>query len=123
VAGQVKPRAPSSNAAAWALVALAGLAACAEQQRSVPGTSAQYLNVEGKRIMVRVAATDVPGEYRVLAVRDAMVINPDPANERERGAYAARYYMKQTCQEKGFQVLEEGMLDNINYFARFRCGP
>jgi hypothetical protein len=104
--------------------ALAGLAGfgCAEQQRSVEGTSAQYLNVEGKRIMVRIATTDVPGEYRLLAVRDAIVIDPDRDKERERGAYAARYYMKQTCQQRGFQVLDEGMLDNINYFARFRCG-
>jgi len=104
------------------LLAIVSLAACSEQQRTVQGTSAQYLNVEGKRIMVRVAPTDIQGEYRVLAVRDAMVINPDPASERERAAHAARFYMQQTCQEGGYRVLEEGMLDNINYSARFRCG-
>jgi hypothetical protein len=99
------------------------LLGCAEQQRSLSGSSAQYLNVEGKRIMVRVSPMpDQPGEYRLIAVRDAMVIDPDRDKERERGAYAARYYMKQTCQERGFTVLEEGMLDNINYFTRFRCG-
>jgi hypothetical protein len=111
---------PTSSIAALCTVLV--FIGCAEQQRSLSGTSAQYLNVEGKRIMVRVAPLDAPGEYRVLAVRDAIVIDPDRERERERAAYAARYYMKQTCQERGFSVLEEGMLDNINYFARFRCG-
>ena len=37
----------------------------------MPGSSAQYLNVEGKRIQVRVSPFGGPGEYRLIAARDA----------------------------------------------------
>lgn len=107
--------------AAIALIGILGLAACSERQMPLAGSSAQYLNVEGKRIQVRIAPFGGPGEYRLMAARDAMVINPDVENERHRGEYAANYYMKQTCVDRGYRVLEAGMLDNINYFARFKC--
>ena len=97
------------------------LAACEERQMALPGSSAQYLNVEGKRIQVRVTPFGGPGEYRLIAARDAIGWNLDDENERRRAEYAANYYMKQTCVQRGYQVLEAGMLDTINYFARFKC--
>jgi hypothetical protein len=99
------------------------LGACSEQQMALPGSSAQYLNVEGKRIQVRISPFGGPGEYRLLAVRDAIGVDLDAENERRRGEYAANYYMKQTCVGRGYQVIEAGMLDTINYFARFKCNP
>ena len=103
------------------LVVLSGLAACGEQQKPLAGSSAQYLNVEGKRIQVRVSPFGGPREYRLVAARDAIGWNLDDENELRRAEYAANYYMKQTCAERGHRVLEAGMLDTINYFARFKC--
>ena len=111
---------PSGKALA-VLLSVVGLSACSEQQRPLAGSSAQYLNVEGKRIQVRISPYGGPGEYRLMAARDAIGINLDSENERARGEYAANYYMKQTCAGRGYQVLEAGMLDTINYFARFKC--
>jgi hypothetical protein len=105
---------------AMVLLAL-GLTACSEQQLPLSGSSAQYLNVEGKRIQVRISPSGGPGEYRLMTARDTMVINPDVENERRRAEYAADYYMKQGCTGRGYRVLESGMLDDINYYARFRC--
>ena len=104
-----------------ALVAVLGLMACSEQQMPLSGSSAQYLTVEGKRIQVRVSPFGGPGEYRLIAARDAIGVNLNDDNERRRAEYAANYYMKQTCAGRGYQVLEAGMLDTINYFARFKC--
>jgi len=104
-----------------ALAAILGLVACSEQQRALPGSSAQYLNVEGKRIQVRISPFGGPGEYRLVAARDAIGWDLDAANERRRAEYAANYYMKQTCVDSGYRVLEAGMLDMINYFTRFKC--
>jgi hypothetical protein len=114
--GLVAPR-----GAAIALIGLLGLAACSERQMPLPDSSAQYLNVEGKRIQVRVSPFGGPGEYRLIAARDAIGWNLDDENERRRAEYASNYYMKQTCVGRGYQVIEAGMLDTINYFARFKC--
>ncbi len=103
------------------LLTICSLVACGEQQRPLAGSSAQYLNVEGKRIQVRISPAGDAGEYRLMAVRDAIGFDLDAENERRRGEYAANYYMKQTCVGRGYQVLDSGMLDTINYFARFRC--
>ena len=104
-----------------ALLGVCGLLACSQQQMALPGSRAQYLNVEGKRIQVRITPFGGPGEYRLIAARDAIGINLEVENERERAEYAANYYMKQTCTGRGYQVLEAGMLDTINYFTRFKC--
>lgn len=109
------------RATAIAMAATFALAACSDPQRPLEGSSAQYLNVEGKRIQVRIAPFGGPGEYRLMAARDAIGWDLDAENEQRRGAYAANYYMKQTCVGRGYQVLEAGMLDTVNYFARFKC--
>ncbi len=107
--------------AAITLIGMLCLAACSEQQMPLAGSSAQYLNVEGKRIQVRVSPFGGPGEYRLIAARDAIGWNLNDENEKRRAEYAANYYMKQTCAGRDWQVLEAGMLDTINYFARFKC--
>ena len=107
--------------AAIALIGILGLAACAEKQMPLAGSSVQYLNVEGKRVQVRVSPFGGPGEYRLIAARDAIGWNLNDENEKRRAEYAANYYMKQTCAGRDWQVLEAGMLDDINYFARFKC--
>lgn len=112
--------APPGKAVA-VLLAVLGLPACSEQQKPLAGSSARYLNVEGKRIQVRISPYGGPGEYRLMAARDAVVIDPDVGSERQRAEHAANYYMKQTCASGRYQVLESGMLDSINYFARFKC--
>jgi hypothetical protein len=109
------------RAASIVLFAACCVAGCSEQQMPLAGSSAQYLTVEGKRIQVRVSPFGGPGEYRLIAARDAIGWNLDDENERRRAEYAANYYMKQTCVQRGYQVLEAGMLDTINYFARFKC--
>ena len=103
------------------LLAALSLAACQEQQLKPDGTRAEYTTVEGKRIEVRVQSTNVANEYRLIAVRDTIVINPDPANERRRDMQAAKPFMKRTCKGSTTEVLEEGLVDNINYFVRFKC--
>lgn len=103
------------------LPAVFALAACEEQQRTLEGTRAEYTTVEGKRMQVRVQPTGVANEYRLLAVRDAIVIDPDTDNERRRGMMAAKPFMKRTCKGATTEVLEEGLVDNINYFVRFKC--
>lgn len=108
---------------AFLTIALAALtlSACYEQH-TIEGTSAQYVNVVGKRIKVNVSTTDMPGEYQLLAVRDAIVINPDPENERERGREAARRIIEAKCRTKTYQILDERLVEDLNYYARFRCG-
>ena len=109
------------NKVVFALVTALGVAACSEQQRPLDGSSAQYLNVEGKRIQVRISPFGGPGEYRLMAARDAIGMDLDAENEQRRAQHAADYFMKQTCVGRGYQVMEAGMLDTINYFARFKC--
>ena len=104
------------------LLAVLTLAACEEQRAILDGTRAEYTTVEGKRVEVRVQPTaGVANEYRLLAVRDTIVIDPDTDNERRRGMMAAKLFMKRTCKGATVEVLEEGLVDNINYFVRFKC--
>lgn len=110
---------PLSRFAGLAVLVL--IAGCGQEQRTLPGSSVQTLNVEGKPIEVRITPFGGPGEYRLMAVRNAIVLDPDRENERRRAEHAAHYYMKQTCVQRGYQVIEAGMLDTLNYFARFRC--
>ena len=109
------------NKVVFALVTALGVAACSEQQRPLDGSSAQYLNVEGKRIQVRISPFGGPGEYRLMAARDAIGMDLDAENVQRRAQHAADSFMKQTCVGRGYQVMEAGMLDTINYFARFKC--
>jgi hypothetical protein len=104
------------------LLAAASLGAC-HSQHTIEGTSSQYMNVAGKRVKANLSPSDVPGEFDLLIVRDAMVINPDPESERERGRDAATRVMRDVCGVKGLspQVIGERLVQQLNYYVRFRC--
>ena len=107
---------------AAALAASLGLGAC-HSQHSIEGTQSQYLNVAGKRVKVDLKPTDVPGEFDILVARDAIVANPDPETERERGREAATRVMEEVCGVKRLspQVMAERLVQQLNYYVRFRC--
>jgi hypothetical protein len=108
----------------WIALRLAALSlgAC-HNQHSIEGTQSQYVNVVGKRVKVDLSPTDVPGQFDLLVVRDAIVLNPDPETERERGRDAARRVMEEVCGVKRLtpQVLGERLVQQLNYYVRFRC--
>jgi len=107
---------------AAAFVLAIGLGACHDQQ-NIEGTQSQTMNVAGKRMKVDLKPTGVPGEFDILVVRDAMVVNPDPASETERGKEAAERVMREVCSVKRLnpQVLDHRLVRQINYYVRFRC--
>lgn len=106
---------------ATTLVALT-IAACHDQQ-TIEGTSARTLNVAGKRMKANLSPTGTPNEFDLLIVRDAVVIDPDPASERARGEEAATRVTREVCKVRSLnpQILSERMADEINYYVRFRC--
>ena len=67
--------------------------------------------------------TDVPGEFDILVARDAIVANPDPETERERGREAATRVMEEVCGVKRLspQVMAERLVQQLNYYVHFRC--
>jgi hypothetical protein len=104
------------------VVAILGMGACYDQQ-TIEGTSSRTINVAGKRMKVNLSPTGTPNEYDLLVVRDAMVVNPDPESERERGEEAATRVMREVCNVKGLrpQVLDDQLVRQINFHVRFRC--
>ena len=104
------------------LVAAFALGAC-HDQHNIAGTQSQYMNVAGKRMKVDLKPTGVPGEFDILVVRDAMVVNPDPDSETERGQETATRVMREVCGVKGLnpQVLDHRLVRQINYYVRFKC--
>jgi hypothetical protein len=103
------------------LAAAALLAGCLTQE-SIEGTRAEPMTVDGRKLKVNVGPTGTPGEFRLLVVRDTMVIDPDPALERRRAQEASRRVMASTCKDKPPRVLNEGLSQEINYYVLFRCG-
>src|SRR3954468_17595003 len=112
----------SFTSVAAALLAALCLVACHGQQ-NLEGTQSQYMNVAGKRMKVDLKPTGVPGEFEILVVRDAMVVNPDPESETERGQEAATRVMREVCGVKRLnpQVVDHQLVRQINYYVRFRC--
>jgi hypothetical protein len=45
-----------------------------------------------------------------------------PTVERERGRDAARKVIQLKCRTKNFQILDERLVQDLNYYARFKCG-
>jgi len=79
--------------------------------------------VNGRLFEVRIATTDIPDEFRMLVLRGTIVINADPELERERALVVSRQFMDRTCRGRPFQILEDKLVDSINFFTRFRCQP
>jgi hypothetical protein len=108
-----------AGALALALVAL-GLVACAPKG-TLDNSRVEMVRVDGRRYEVRIASTEVEGEYRLLIVRATIVINPDPQLEAERNWNVVQPFMQRTCRGP-FVVLENHLADDVNLFIRFRCG-
>jgi hypothetical protein len=108
----------------WAagVALLEALAACDNPKGTLDRSQVEYMTVEGRRFEVRMAPADVPGEYRVLAVRATIVVDPDPAAERARDWAVAKAVMDRTCKNGPYTVLEHRLADNVNFYTRFRCG-
>jgi hypothetical protein len=100
------------------------LAACTSTptpKGTLDRSQVETVRVEGRLYEVRVAPTEVEGEYRLLIVRGTIVVNPDPQRESERLWNVVQPFMQRTC--KGpFVVLENNLADNVNLYIRFRCG-
>lgn len=105
-----------------AALALLSAAACHDQQ-TIEGTSSRTINVAGKRLKANLSPTGTPNEFDLLVVRDAIVIDPDPAAERARGEEAAARVTREVCNVRRLspQIVSERLVSEINYYVRFRC--
>jgi hypothetical protein len=111
----------ATRACALPLVAVAlGLAGCAPKG-ALDRSQVQTVRVDGRLYEVRVAPTEVDGEYRLLVVRATIVIDPDPQLESERNWNVVQPFMQRTCNGP-FVVLENNLTDKVNLYIRFRCG-
>jgi len=102
-----------------ALTAGLALGACNDVV-GLPGSEAQPITVGGQKMQVRVAPTEQPGMYRLVAQRTTIVVNADPDLERERGYRAARPYMEQQCHGP-YDVVMEKLVDQVNLVLVFQC--
>ena len=105
-----------------AAVAAVAMAACHDQQ-TIEGTSSRTINVAGKRMKANLSPTGTPNEFDLLIVRDAVVIDPDPASERARREEAASRVTREVCKVRSLspQIVSERLVSEINYYVRFRC--
>jgi hypothetical protein len=103
-----------------ALCAVLMLAACLDKG-TLERSQVEYVRMEGRRYEVRIASTSVEREYRMLIVRATLVIDPDPELERSRGLNVAKPFMERTCKGRPYEVLEDNLVDNVNFYTRFRC--
>lgn len=101
---------------------VAGLvvAAC-EEKATLDRSQVRYLTVDGRKFEVRVAPTEVAGEYRMLVVRATVVINPDPEREHQRNWAVARQVMDRLCKGRPYQTFDDTLVDGVNLQTRFRC--
>src|SRR4029453_16568594 len=98
----------------WIGMAAAALAlAGCHDVVGLPGSQAQPITVSGQKMQVRVAPTEQPGVYRLIAMCTSMVVNPDSDLERQRGYAAARPYMQQQCRGP-YEVTAERLIDEVN---------
>src|SRR5580704_13785513 len=73
----------------WSEVETVGMdgqlyAACAPPKGTLDRSEVETVRVDGRLYEVRVASTEVEGEYRLLLVRGTIVIDPDPNLESQR---------------------------------------
>jgi hypothetical protein len=108
-------------AVALSLAAVA-MTACHDQQ-TIEGTSSRTINVAGKRMKANLSPTGTPNEFDLLIVRDAVVVDPDPASERARGEEVATRVTREVCKVRSLspQIVNERLVSEINYYVRFRC--
>ncbi len=107
----------------FGLVVLASalwLAACATKG-TLDNSSVENVRVEGRLFEVRIAPTNIENEYRMMIVRATLVIEPDPEREYERARNIANRYFERTCRGRPYKVLEDRLVDKVNFYTRFRC--
>ncbi|HEY1383750.1 hypothetical protein [Reyranella sp.] len=102
-------------------VVFLALSACASKG-TLDRSSVETVRVEGRLFEVRIAPTEADDEYSMMIVRATLVIEPDPARERERAWNVARPFMERTCKGRPYKVLEDRLVDRVNLYTRFRCG-
>jgi len=102
------------------LVIFLAVSACAGKG-TLDNSSVELVKVDGRRFEVRIAPTEAPGEYRMMIVRATLVIEPDAELERERARNVARPFMERTCKGRPYKVLEDRLVDRVNFYTRFRC--
>ncbi|HEV3491909.1 MAG TPA: hypothetical protein VG224_14950 [Reyranella sp.] len=103
-------------------VALAActLAACTTPKGTLDRSEVETVKVDGRLYEVRVASTEVEGDYRLLLVRGTIVIDPDPNLESQRNWNVVQPFMQRTC-KGNFVVLENHLADKVNLYITFRC--
>jgi hypothetical protein len=105
-------------------MALAALAmasvACTTSKGALERSQVETVRVEGRLYEVRVAPTDVEGEYRILVVRGTAVVDPDAQRESARNWNVVQPFMERTCKGR-FTVLDQNLTDKVNLYIRFRC--
>lgn len=102
-------------------LALLVLSACATKG-SLNDSSVETVRVDGRLFEVRIAPTEADNEYRMMIVRATLVIEPNAGLERERAWTVARPFMERTCKGRPYKVLEDRLVDRVNFYTRFRCG-
>ena len=80
---------------------------CDQLRATLERSRVEYVRVDGRRFEVRVAPTDVEGEFRMLVVRATIVINPNPEAERGRAENVAKSFMERSCGGQSYKVLED----------------
>ena len=104
------------------LTVLAALSAgSCSQKSSLEGSRVEPVTVDGRKFEVRMTPTGAPDEYRLLIVRETLVVNADPELETARAQEVAQRYMKQTCRGKTPKETFSGLENNVNYRVVFRC--
>ena len=103
------------------VLALLVLSACATKG-SLDKSSVETVRVDGRLFEVRIAPTEADDEYRMMIVRATLVIEPDANLERERASTVARPFMARTCKGRPYKILEDRLVDRVNFYTRFRCG-
>lgn len=102
------------------LAAPAVLTAC-EAKGTLDNSQVELMTVDGRKYEVRLAPAGGVDEYRLMVVRATLVLGANPEAERERATNVARQVMDRTCKGRRRQVLEDNLVDDVNYYTRFRC--
>ena len=103
------------------LIVPATLLVACHEKAALDRSRVEMVTMDGRKFEVRVAATGVADEYRMVVVRGSAVINPDPEFERQRTWKVARQVMDRTCNDRPYQTFDDTLIDDVNLQLRFRC--
>src|SRR5260370_10565176 len=100
-----------------AALAAIPLAACTPKG-TLDRSEVETVKVDGRLYEVRVAPTEVEGEYRLLLVRGTVVIDPDPGLESQRNWNVVQPFMQRTC-KGSFSALDNPPAERVNLCITF----